>query len=450
MASRSAYRSRSAFDDPTGADSAFNSGRAIGSYVRKRDFLEAFKDIAKTAIPDYWRQQKAKGIGQSPKRRKPVSVIPGAMVRYGKKRSRSASVGSSKRRKRSMSSGGRKAVRFSRSRSRSRPRSKSFRRRLKGMRKRFRARKRYVYSSKGKVRSFMRNIALNSCASPINLTTEYCFTLANLGTNLQNKCSWLAQQAVAPGVLDTVLAACSNDVITNVPPQYKGYLERVAMSMQLKNASNHRTDVTVYKLYARRDMPAGFADLLGLNPAFLQNAFTNVTQSASAARLKAYNEHGADPFESQLTSFFKIKKVLRKFMEPGDFFTIVQKVKHRVVSKAQFGIQITNSSIGSAWDHLKKFGPIILIRAQGPIVHDEVKGAPPVTDSVLNAYDVTAGSYAVDIFFKRHYRLWGSDVVASTNVPAYGMTTLALPNAITLANEKTYEAVRPDDDQPAY
>lgn len=454
MASRSAYRSRSTFDDPAGIDSSFNSGRAIGGIVHKRDFLEAFSDIAQKAIPDYWRQQKKKGFSDKSgvSINPPVRVNAGPMVRYGKKRSRSSSTGASKRRKlrgRVRSAGRR--VRFA---SRSRSRSRGFRRRVAGLRKRFKARRRYVYGSKKSVASFKRMISMNAATSPVNLSTEFAYTLANIGNSTQNKCSWFCWATCRPGDLDTVLAACSNDVITNVPAQYKAYIQRITFSSQFKNASNHRTDITVYKLYPRRDIPAAYGDMTGLNPTFLQGAFSNLDASSAAVRLKAYNEHGADPYESLLPTFYRIKKILRKFMEPGQFFTVVSKIRNKVVSKSQFGLQVTNSSIASQWDYLKRFGPLYLVRAQGPIVHDEAKGVLPIVDSATggpsNAYDVTPGSYAVDVFTQRHYRLIGSDIAASNNTPQYGMTSLAMPAAITNANEKTYEAVRPDDDVAAY
>lgn len=316
---------------------------------------------------------------------------------------------------------------------------------------------------------------------PVTLTQEQTACLANIGDNLQNKCTWFVQQPMRPSHLDLALTVAGSNAITTVEPQQTAFIEFLKYASQYKNGGNHRVEVNVYTLFPRRDMPAAFSDMTGINPTFLSNAFTNISTSAEAVRLCGMNEHGADLFKTNLPKFFKIKQKLHKFLEPGEFFNIKTILRNRKYSKATFGLQQTNSSIAGSWDYLKFCGPIYIVRVQGPIVHNETRitggqasfapGAAitdvdnqvvdqqalndagdqlsnwhqvgtTITAGTTYGVNITTGGYAVDVYVKRTIKSYYFNVQNQME-QIQGSLSARLPTNLLRSEEKTYELVAP-------
>lgn len=457
MASRSSYRSRSTFDDPAGLDPSFRVGQSVGGLLGKRGIAGVLEE----KVSSYFRNRKRRSTSSDPKFDRPQQS---EMQRKGKKRSRSSSARPAKRRRGSV----RRA-----SVSRTRSRSKGFTKRLRKLRTKFRRTGRYNYGYRTSAvkKQFYRRFFQKCVTFPIRLDQEVCSTMANIGDNLQNLCSWLPLALLGPGTIDNLLSAASGiSDVTDIQSGFHCGLEKGNMSVQIKNASNHRADVTVYRLTPRSDWPlALYSPVQGtINPQWIQDAFSDLTRSnvlTPDTRLHAYNEHDADPFKSDMTGMFKIKKILRKFLPPGGFFSFSTNMKNRMLSKSKFGIIKDNATLAGTWGWHRKFGSLYLIRAQGPIIHDEAKNFDgtartyPVTDQNpiglnaglnqgTNAYKMTTGGYAVDVYIRRRWNMITSPL--SQNDVAYGTITARLPQNITRANEQTWEFRVPQEDQPAY
>lgn len=282
-----------------------------------------------------------------------------------------------------------------------------------------------------------------------HLSDELIWVLASAGDSAQDKCQWASLRVIAPSTVDNGLAASASVTdATAVDPQQEAILKTASMFLQIKNSANHRVDITVYKLYPRINMPAAFVDINGINPAYLQAAFAaRDLVSNTGSRLAPYDEHGADPYMSSLPKTMRIKKVLRKYLEPGGFFSIKHTIRNQLFSKAKLGVQSVGGTLASAWDWFKQCGPLYLIRAQGPQVHDESKFTLPVTSSTTGpaTYGTTMGGFAVQIYGKFDYH-WVCCPYPNT-YPKYGTLTNALPANITAANEATWEVRVPQEDQ---
>lgn len=224
-------------------------------------------------------------------------------------------------------------------------------------------------------------------------------------------------------------------------------------------------------------MPAAFADFRGLNPTMLQTFFSQVSTASEAARMPAYNEHGADPFKTDIPKFFKIKQKVNKFLEPGQFMNLNVVQRNKEFTKAKFGILETNSSIQATWDFLRFCGPIYLIRCQGPVIHNEdqistgkasfapgdaiTATAGKVVDQQFNGQtanwdqtgvdptagytygaQVTLGGYALSLYIKREMKYMYFNQSNQSDILG-GSLTARLSTSMTAANEQTYERVVP-------
>lgn len=316
---------------------------------------------------------------------------------------------------------------------------------------------------------------------PILLKQEETASLSNIGDNGQNRCCWFVQRPLAPKHLDLALQSANSVAVTSVISTQVGFIEWLKYFAQYKNGGNHRVDVTVYTLFPRRDMPAAFADMDGINPTYLSTAFTDVATSAEAVRLPGMTEHGADIFKTNLPKFFKIKQKMHKFLEPGEFFNMRMVYRNRLFTKAKFGIQATNSSIAGSWDFLKYCGPMYLIRVQGPIVHNETRitsGAASfapgsaitatanqvvaqqatddagdqlanwhqvgttVTAGTTYGVNITTGGYACDVYVRRDIKTYYFNVATQSEMLT-GSLSARLPTNLLRTEEKTYELVAP-------
>lgn len=423
---KSAYRSRSVFDDPQGRDTSYRTGSVVrGIYTGSITPSEVIMS----------------GLNRGIKRRK----WGGGQASSGK-RARSSSFG----RPRTLSSVyGRSSG--SSSVSRFRGKSPRYRKRVsKFVRGRSGKRRVFKYGNRSRVQqSFLNKMLVKTNLKEQHLGFERISMLASVGNALQDKCQWLSINPCSPGAIDLGLAASSDQPdSTTTPAGFEALLKTGQLMFQVKNSCNHRADVTVYKLYPRINFPAAFSDMDGINPPFIQSAFSGRLLSSNAgARLPAYDEHGADIFMSELPKTMRIKKVARKYLEPGGFFTMKHTLRDKLFSKAKFGVMTTAGTISGSWDYVK-VAPIYLIRAQGPMVHDESKTTIPLT-STLEAQTVhgsTMGGFAVSVYARSDWHWMGPGWQA--NAARIGVITAALPTIASVANEKTWEVRVPQEDQP--
>lgn len=437
--SKRARPSVSAFDDPRGLDPSFRVGRSFGDiFGQIREGYLAEHPEEKKAVSDYYRASKRTAMPQ----------------RRGAKRRKSTRARSHSVKKRRVSSRSAPKRRRTKSAPQRRVRTKSGRRVLRRTIKKAHHR-------------FRDKIMAATVMQPMAFTEEGTFILANIGDNLQDMCSWLALNPLVPAVLDAVLAMAKGSAdATTVQAQYQAYMEYRKFRFQIKNDGAHRVQYTIYRLTPRRELPAAFSDMSGINPQRLQDAFSNrASISNTGTRMPAYNEHGANPFRTLLPHTYKIKTVSNGFLEPGKFKTFRWLKRNLLINKAKYGVMTTLGTIASAWDWVKDCGPIYLIRAQGPLVHDNAQitsgkasaynaagaTANQVVDNVGN-YDIagttygpklTPGGYALSIYYDVDTKVQAPANGTYTNAPNYGCLSARLPNNITRASEFDAEVVVP-------
>lgn len=283
---------------------------------------------------------------------------------------------------------------------------------------------------------------------PLRTVTESAVALNSFGNNLQDHCSWYGLRPLWGIVhMENMMRSLYNkQTVEEIDVSNKIVLEKAQMFLQFKNMANSRADVTVYKLYPRMDMPAGFQEITGTNPALLQNWFTSAdnplpnnvgaagppdTRVWPALRRQNFNEHDADITTSGASQFFRIKKVMRKFLEPGQF--VILKMADRrpkIVSKQKFGI-IAGDTFSANWDYWKSFGPILLFRVQGSATHNKSLATAPASNKDLQS---TMSSYNVEMYIKRAYTARQH----SAFITQHGMISASLPT-FNVADEKGVE-----------
>lgn len=239
--------------------------------------------------------------------------------------------------------------------------------------------------------------------------------------------------------------------------QTKLMVDKVKHWWQIKNQCNKRVDVQIYFLRPRRDVPAaweGASGVTGVDPAWIQNMFAAAHQppiltTAHGAysvsdRLQGWEEHNADLFLSDTPKFFKIKKSRRLFLEPGAFkkfrFTRNRNV---YFNKTSDGVD-TSATYAGTWAYMKKYGPIVVIRAQGSQVQDSAAATATLPNSTNAAIPMTMSGYNVQIFREQDWYIRGiGQNMAKTK---HAMITDALPSNILIANERNFEPQQEQND----
>lgn len=331
------------------------------------------------------------------------------------------------------------------------------------MRKVLGRRKGYALRNKPTAKHSAMAQALKTMVQPVVWDSESTVLLADYGDGRQNKCSWYADLPISPGAVDAILATGDGQAsVITVRPDVRIFLEKALYFNQIKNTCSHRIEVECFVLYPRTSMPAAFSDMSGINPQYLQDAFTNQAQiSLTGARTRPYNEHGSNLFMTTFPKTFKIKRVLHKYLMPGEFCNVRHTVSDKVFSKRMFGLSATTATVASAWDHHRSLPPIYLYRVQGAIVHDETS-IPTAAQGLYNQTrvdtsaavnpQIVPGGYAASFYTKKIFRQLTPP--AATTYLVAGTTSAVLPQAvgavpgaaILATNEKTWEQRVPADD----
>lgn len=284
---------------------------------------------------------------------------------------------------------------------------------------------------------------------PIRVVSESTFALNSFGDNLQDKCSWLGLRPHwSIGEMENMFRSQFNVAsIEQINITQKLVLEQAQFWLQFKNMSNTRADVTVYKLYPRMDIPSGFSGFTGINPTGLQEWFADAVNATPTnpvtndpnpgdllwpnLRRQAYNEHDADITTAGSSRFFRIKKVMRKFLEPGQFVILKSADrKPKIITKQKYGLA-AEQTFQDQWDYFKSFGPILLFRVQGSATHNKTLATAPATNKLL---DSTMSSYNVE-FYTRYMKQTRQHISAIT---AQATISARLPT-FAVANEKGVE-----------
>lgn len=463
----------STFDDPQGLDPSFRVGRASYNFIRQAVQLP-FKRPAEY----YENKYEEKEMPPARRRKGNFARRAGPVARRGRSRLRSAAAS-----QRAMS---RKRKGFGKRRNRPSKYAKFVRKRGSGRRGRM-----------AFPRWMRKHIKLNQMV----ITRQATFNLTRVGDNLQNKCSWLAVEACMnindvdiamnritqyelKKVAVTVPAVPFGPVDFNVSdnlttatniaaPAYpasdtqthlneaKLIVTKQKSWMQVKNQCNKRIDITVFKLTPRRDTPGLWHEAFagqtigGINKAWLQVMWATGTQppilnTANGAylvpdRLVAWDEHNADPFQSAMPKYFKIKKMQRKFMEPGTFFQLKVHMKRpKYFNKITDGTAL-NGTYSSTWQHLRKMGFIYLIRAQGSATHDSTSCVVPNNQTAT--VTMTMGGFNAEIFKQSEYHFHG----LGENRAKKKRVTITDPLPVfAVANERNFELRQEQNDAMDY
>lgn len=359
--SKRARPSVSAFEDPGGVDPAYRVGESLGDFFRQvrvppfsgfsrqpQQFEQAFGPIRRAYLD------------ANPEEKKAV-VNHNSRMAYARRKKRASSRRPSRKRRNTRRVSKRSASRYGRIAKRRRaPVRRATRRKAK------------VFRSK-KGLSRLRNKLMKTQYSPVYIDTDNSATLANIGNNLQGKCTWYCLRPFTPAFIDSVIACCNNaSDSAALEADANGYMEFHKTMAQYKNEGNHRADVTVYAIWPRRDMPAALANIVGVNPQLLQDAFADRAVGTLAnARVPAFDEYDADIFRSNMPSMYKIKQIRRQVLEPGQYSVIKHALYDKLYSKQKFCINAAGTTVASVWDDLRVCGMRFLFRVQGSMSHDE-------------------------------------------------------------------------------
>lgn len=288
---------------------------------------------------------------------------------------------------------------------------------------------------------------------PVVLTYESKQNISKMGDNLQNYCQWFGFFPMwRTFIIDDHFAAQAAAAPNTIKPDFEFFLDKCETFLQFKNMSNTRADVTMYKLYPKRDIPAAAPAITGVNPQWLVDGFAAAQQNIAVVpggsyvpRLQPYDEHNADLFmSSNMAEFFSIKKTLRKFIEPGQFVILKAKDNRgHVVSKTKLGMQVTTDTYSTEYRHQRWQGPIWLFRVQGSQVH--AVPPPPAVVLPLNNTDlsITMSGFNVEFYIRTKTSSLGA---VGTQPKQYtAMMSDILPRFV-VANEQNWDVRIPQGD----
>lgn len=291
----------------------------------------------------------------------------------------------------------------------------------------------------------------NILTKPVQLTEETLLSLNNYGDNLQGKCSWyIMQPSWSPAGIDAQIQCQENLGAGDVKRTVDICLSKFQTWCQFKNMGNQRADVTLYKLYPKRDLLLGGAyrvlPIAGTKPGIYTGAANEILPAGATAatqasypgapggwRLPVWNEHNYNIFDNVfLPDMFTIKKTMRKFIEPGQFVVLKNTdFRERVLGYGDFGIA-TTELLQTRYEHLKMFGPLWLFRIQGSAMHNKTIAAP-ITDATTGA---TMGCYNVEMYIRKRTESYGA--VGTAPQKQISMLSARLPTML-LANEAGFE-----------
>lgn len=301
--------------------------------------------------------------------------------------------------------------------------------------KRRRVRRRLI-RRRGKVSKsglLYRSILKHGLTQPaIELDTDHG-SLAQIGNNLQAYCQWYGfQLETTPAIYDRILTAASNAAIGSVNINQEVFFESCKNSVTFRNAGNHSCVVQVFKCYPRVDylVYAGHT-VGGLNPTLLQSGFTDTTTEAKATSAIAYNDWNATPYMSPAwCGIFKMKPVMKRVLQPGEQTMIRHSKKLlRKITKTQMGVGGA-SSFASLYEHMRRNGPVYLVKVYGDLSHDHSLITTPMTSAT--DLHVTRGGFQVD-WVKTTKFEYRAPFVTPTRVQGY---YTKLPQNILAVNEK--------------
>lgn len=263
-------------------------------------------------------------------------------------------------------------------------------------------------------------------------------SIAVLGDSLQGVCAWYAfELETTPAQFDRILSASQNLAIGSVSQNQEVWFDGCRNQVMFRNNSQHCAQVTIYKCYPRMDITTAHS-VSGANPVTLQQGFSATAQENKAGFATFYNDYNSTPYMSpNWCSLFKVKPFRNKFLQPGESLMLNHKRSLGfLIKKSSAGLTTTDSFAG-AYNHMRKNGPIYLVRVRGTVVHDESLLAYPL--SVNSDMHVTTGGFSVDWVqsSKLDYR---APFIAPTRVQG---TYTRLPSAITRVNTVQYTTETP-------
>lgn len=234
---------------------------------------------------------------------------------------------------------------------------------------------------------------------------------------MQGKCSWYSvQPGWSPNLYDRHIAIQQGAAIGATDRTVDILMQKVETWFQMKNMSNSRCDITMYKLFPKRDIPLNnAATVVGVQGTTANDMLPLGATSATLAtypgapgtfRIPVWNEHDYDLFENTIVpDMFRVKKVMRKFLEPGQFFVLkYADRKEKVRGYGDFGM-LAATALSTVYQHLREFGPLWLFRVQGSNQHSSAVAVTPLTDATTGA---TMGSYNVEVYARTKTTSYGA------------------------------------------
>lgn len=299
--------------------------------------------------------------------------------------------------------------------------------------------RRRIYKSELKYKTTLKH----SLTNPVTEHYDQGFSMNNMGDNKQYLVSWYSVAVeMTPTITDNMLASSSGAVITSVSTNQEIFFDHISSCLTGRNNAGHPCQVKIYKCMPRRDILQSHQAITGANPLMFQQGFADMGVESKATFAQAYNLPSATPYGSgQWCSMFKVKLILSKTVEPGEQIRLNYKRKVGYpVKKSQYGLPTSGSHAG-LYRHMKRCGPLYLIRVQGCVTHDESLVAYPLADTDLHA---TWGLYNMD---------WILEKWAVYRAPFVGPTRLAgdyetASHTFTKANDGLFTTENPNEAPP--
>lgn len=197
-------------------------------------------------------------------------------------------------------------------------------------------------------------------------------TSTGLSIPTTGQCTWFNYIPCDPFFVDQCLYTAGGGAYQEL---LKCYIETVSRKWVIRNGFPHDVELTFWKCYPRHDLPVvDGRQVAGELPGIIVNGVGEVPIAPGTGDPVTAVDYGTTPYMSPpFCRAFKIKQWCSRMLKPGGQITVLTNIpRSRVVSLAYFGCT-GEDVVSDKYEILKMFGPIICMRVQGSVVHDESK-----------------------------------------------------------------------------
>lgn len=303
-------------------------------------------------------------------------------------------------------------------------------------------------------------------ADQIRFNRSICIGTMAAAASKYGQCDWYAFPTLSLSdfgqLAELALHTNGSTIITNT----RGWVHYVKASCLIRNNSNRVANFQVWQLnpkddILKDDILPNTGDCYGRNPTMITGGFGQIRQPVDANGQDVtveIQDRWNTPFENViLTQLFDIKRVFDGRLDIGGSMELHHGLNSFQINAQADQVTYINDFL-LYYQHLKRLGPIFLLKVWGDISHDESTLAPsgpqqgkPVT--------INVGLCSLDLL--HHAQAVYADYVLNTTIapidgnvnlgqdPAY-WTAPAMPAAwqMTVANDGQFLQVAPNESAP--